>query len=169
MSDTRELIYTAIHRRPGIHFSGLVRRLDVAPGQVQYHIRRLQEAKRIASDSCFGRTHYFPPAFNTVDRRAIALLRRETTRSIVALLLEREETHPEHLVESLDIARSTVEYHLGRLEQAGLVEKRIGFRGRVTVVIADSEHLDKLMAVTASPAHHRLADRFERLVDKFVE
>ncbi|MGM0397617.1 MAG: winged helix-turn-helix transcriptional regulator, partial [Halobacteriota archaeon] len=38
MVETRTRIAEAVRTQPGIHFNGLVRSLDLATGQVQYHL-----------------------------------------------------------------------------------------------------------------------------------
>ncbi|MGA9400002.1 MAG: ArsR family transcriptional regulator, partial [Haladaptatus sp.] len=37
MTETRTRIRRCVESRPGIHFNDLVRKSDIAPGQVQYH------------------------------------------------------------------------------------------------------------------------------------
>jgi predicted transcriptional regulator len=73
MTDTRTRIADCIATRPGIHFSELVRRLDLAPGQVQYHCRRLRKSDRVVEEHLYGRTHYYDPEFDAWERAAIAL------------------------------------------------------------------------------------------------
>lgn len=165
MTETRERIYETVQRDPGIHFNELVRRLDVAPGQVQYHVRRLRRADRIIREPCHGQTHYYPEGFDAHERRAIALLRRETTRALVASILAESTVHPETLAERLDVARSTVEFHLDRLIDADLVDKRRTADRRVRVSVRDPNEIQRFLHATDPPLHHRLADRFERLVD----
>lgn len=169
MTETRERIFRTVRRDPGIHFNELVRRLDIAPGQVQYHVRRLGRADRIIREPCHGQTHYYPDGFDAHERRAIALLRRETTRALVATVLAESPIHPNTLAERLDIARSTVEFHLDRLIDAELVEKHRTVDGGVSVALTDPDETQRLLGVTAPPIHRRLADRFERLIDEIAE
>ena len=53
-TDTRERIAAHVEHNPGVHFSELVRDLDLAPGQVQYHLRRLDASgtDQIGRASC---------------------------------------------------------------------------------------------------------------------
>ena len=64
MSETRTRIRRQISRRPGIHFNELVRTLDVAPGQVQHHVRRLTSDSTIEAESFYGKMHYYPSEFD---------------------------------------------------------------------------------------------------------
>lgn len=108
MTETRERIAARVREAPGVHFRGLVRDLDLAPGQVQYHLRRLGANDRVSSATVRGRTHYFPPEADATRRRAVALLRRETARDAVALLANQGPIPPGALADELGVARSSL-------------------------------------------------------------
>ena len=167
MTDTRTQIGGAIREQPGIHFNELVRSLDLAPGQVQYHTKQLQEAGRILSEPFCGRRHYYPPNFDRWERRALALLRRETTGDIVAYLLQNGPTHPGMVAADLEIARSTLEWHLDRLVAHGIVEKRRE-NARVTLVVASPNKTVQLLQSADPTLRKRLVGRFERLIDRLL-
>ena len=169
MTSTRDRIRIAVEDDPGVHFRELVRTLDVAPGQVQYHVRRLRRADAILAQSHRGRTHYYPPTYDDWERRAIATLRRETAREIVASLLERGPADPTTVTEDVGVARSTLEWHLDALVDADIVTKRRGEGNRVTLEATRPEATAELLATVAPSLAGRLVDRFERLVDSLVE
>lgn len=169
MSEPRVRIVDAVDGAPGIHFSELVRRLDLAPGQVQYHLRKLRGERAVAEERLYGRTHYYPPSFDEWEREALALLRRETAGEIVSQLLTRGPSRPGEVADDLGIARSTLEWHLDRLTDGGLVEKHRGERNRVTLVAARPAETVALLATVEPSLSARLIDRFERLVDTMLE
>jgi len=169
VSETRERILAAIEADPGIHFRGLARSLDLAPGQVQYHVRELLGADAVVAEDHRGRTHYYLPTYAPWERRAIAVLRRETARDVVATLLERDERRPADVADSVGVARSTLEWHLDTLVEADLVEKRRDDGGRVTLVLTRPAETGELLARVAPSLAGRLVDRFERLFDALVE
>lgn len=160
---TRDRIRRAIETDPGVHFSELTRVLDLAPGQVQYHLRQLR-GEDVVVDERYGRSHCFPPDYDPWERGALALLRRETSADVVAYLLDAGEAAPAEVTEALGIARSTLEYHLDRLCEQGLVEKHHE-RGRVTLVPAAPERTADLLRKADPSMSERLTDRFTRLVD----
>ncbi len=166
-TDTRDRIAARIRTDPGIHFNALVRRLDLAPGQVQYHLRKLLD-REFVSASLYGRTHYYPAGIDDWERRALALLRRETAGDVVAALARGEYATPAEVAEELDVARSTLEYHLDRLVDAGLVEKRRDARGRVGLTLARPHDTAALLDDVDPSLPARMADRFERLVDRLL-
>ncbi|WP_121821012.1 winged helix-turn-helix transcriptional regulator [Halostella salina] len=168
MSDVRSRIADRIADDPGIHFNELVRSLDLAPGQVQHHVKRLLDTDRIVRAHLYGRTHYYPPAVDEWERRALALCRRETARDTLAALVVDGPQRPADVAEDLGIARSTLEYHLDRLVEAGLVRKERDERGRVTLVLDDPERTVHLLETVEPSVSDRLVDRFTRLVDNLL-
>ena len=169
MSDTRRRVADEVRERPGIHFNELVRALDLAPGQVQYHLGRLRSADAVAEQRLYGRTHYYPPSYDEWERRALALLARETSADVVAVLLDEGPARPSAVAERVGIARSTLEWHLDRLVEQDLVRKERGERNRVTLELARTEETARLLRRATPSLPGRLVDRFTRLVDRLLE
>lgn len=166
---TRERLLAHVHEHPGVHVSALGRQLDLAPGQVQYHLRRLRKRDAVVADERYGRTHYFPPGYDDRERRTLALARRETARGILFALLEREEATAGTLTDELGIARSTLSYHADRLVEADLVEQSKDERGRVRFSLVEREETLRLLGTIRPSLPERLVDRFTRLVDDLLE
>ncbi|MFC7136756.1 winged helix-turn-helix transcriptional regulator [Halobaculum litoreum] len=167
-SGTRERLRECVVANPGLHFNELVRRLDLAPGQAQYHLRRLASADRVVDESVSGRTHYFAPEIDPDERRRIALFRRETARDAVVELLDGPAA-PAAVAERVGVARSTLEWHLDGLVDAGVVEKRRDARGRVTLALVDPAATARSLGRIEPSVPDRLVDRFARLVDGLLE
>lgn len=165
---TRERVLSHVRNHPGVHVNALERQLDLASGQVQYHLRRLRERDAVVADERYGRTHYFPPGYSARERRTLALARRETARDLLFLLLEREEEAAGDLSEQLDIARSTLSYHADRLVEADLVEQRRGDDGRIRLSLTAPEETLRLLETIQPSLPDRLLDRFTRLVDDLL-
>jgi predicted transcriptional regulator len=165
MSETRTRIRRRIEREPGIHFRALTRALDLATGQVQYHLGRLEDVR---VERVNGRTHYYPPGYDGWERTALALLRRETARDVVAALYDAEETRPDAVADRVDVARSTLEHHLDGLVDSDIVAKhRNG--NRVTLSLVRPDATVALLRTVEPSLAERLTDRFERLVDSLLE
>jgi predicted transcriptional regulator len=167
MTETRKAIAEVVRNRPGIHFNEIVRRLDLATGQVQYHLNRLREKDTIIDQRLYGRTHFYPPVYDEWERRALALLRRDTAGDVVAYLLANGSTRPGTVVADLEIARSTLEWHLDRLVDHGLVEKRQA-GGQVSLRAADPSETVRLLRKADPALADQLVDRFMLLVDRFL-
>jgi predicted transcriptional regulator len=169
MTDTRSRIADCVRARPGVHFNDLVRRLDLAPGQVQHHLKRLLSDERLVADELYGRTHYYPPEFDAWERRVLALVRRETPRDVVACLLdEGGSAPPARVADAVGIARSTLEWHLDNLVETDVVTKSYDERGRVTLTLRHPERTAELVASVSPSLPERFADRFTRLVDDLL-
>jgi predicted transcriptional regulator len=163
----RRRIVERVRGDPGVHFNALVRGLDMAPGQVQYHLGRLL-GERLVAEDCYGRTHYYPPSFDAWERRALALLRRETSADIVGVLLESGETPATEVADRVGIARSTLSWHVERLVDAGLVAEYRDARGAVVLDLAHPERTARLLRRARPTLPGRLVDRFTRLVDSLL-
>lgn len=169
MNETRRQINRHVHANAGIHFNALVRESAFAPGQIQYHVRRLIDEGALVRETHYGRTHYYPPSYDEWERAVLALFRRETTREIVVHLIERETARPAEIASAIGIARSTFEYHLDRLVECSIVEKRYDDRSRVVLELADPERTGTLLSAVEPTVPDRLLDRFTRLVDELLE
>ena len=168
MSETRSRIERRIDADPGVHFNELVRALDLAPGQVQYHVARLLDDDRLDREELYGRTHYFPPDTDEWERGALSLCRRETARDVLAALIVAGPQRPAAVAEDLGVARSTLEWHLDHLVEQGVVRKERDERGRVTLVLARPTETARLLDAVSPSLPERMIDRFTRLVDDLL-
>ena len=166
---TRERIHSHIAVHPGVHFNEIVRDLDLATGQVQYHLRRLIRRDQVVDRPLYGKTHYYAPCFDEWEQRVLALARRETPREMLFYLLDQGATRAGNVADDLDIARSTLEWHLTRLDEQGIVQKQRQGAGNVRIAITEPDRTVALLARVTPTASDKLADRFLRFVDHAFE
>lgn len=166
VSEIRTTIRNHVRDNPGVHFNAIGRSLDIATGQAQYHLRILRREGHVKRESVCGRTHYFPPTYSRCERESIALLRRETTREIVVILMKQEAVHPADIAEDRDLARSTVEWHLSNLQEYDLLEK---LEDGSKVRLRDPQVTYRLLREIEPGFTDRLVDRFTRLADSLLE
>jgi len=164
----RERIHQYVVGHPGVHFNELARELDLATGQVQYHLKKLRRADEVVSESLYGRTHYYTPEYDDWERDAVAVLRRETARDVLLYLIEEGPSAPDPVASDLGIARSTLEWHLDHLVEQNLVEKRRDDRRHVTLALSRPAETVELLRLIEPTVPERLVDRFTRLVDSLV-
>ncbi|MFD1586388.1 winged helix-turn-helix transcriptional regulator [Halorientalis brevis] len=169
MTSSRTEVDQYVREHPGSHFRGIVDALDQATGQVQHHVSRLVRNGDLERVSLYGQTHYYPTGYDEWEKGTIALLRRETTRELVAALLAKDGRRPGALADEMGVARSTLEYHLDRLVEREVVEKRRDDRGRVTLYLERPQETALLLAEVAPTYAERFVDRFMRLVDGLLE
>lgn len=168
MTAQRDRIRRYVADHPGIHFNQLSRELGLATGQLQYHLKKLRRADDVVSESLYGRTHYYTPGYDDWERGAVAVLRRETARDVLLYLIAEGPSAPGPVAADLDIARSTLEWHLDHLIEQTLVEKRRDDRGHVTLALARPDETADLLRLVEPSIPERLVDRFTRLVDGLV-
>lgn len=164
---TRDRVAYRVRTDPGIHFNELVRTLNLAPGQVQYHTRKLTREETLVKASLYGKTHYYPPKYDAPQRRALALLRRETAADIVACLMDEGPMRPVDVADRVGIARSTLSWHVSRLVTADILEKRN--EKELMLALTDPERTAQLLKAADPSLTDRLVDRFTRLVDALLE
>lgn len=169
MTHQRDRIREAVADNPGIHFNELKRVLDLGTGQAQYHLRQLETEDYVISESLYGRTHYYTPEYGEWERGAIAVLRRETACDILVYLISNGPSTPSSVAGGLNIARSTVEWHLDHLVEQELVTKERNARNDVTLVIDHPEETAEMLQHVNPSLANRLVDRFTRLVDGLLD
>lgn len=163
MPTTRARVRRHVRDTPGVHFNRVGRELDIATGQVQYHLRRLVADGELVVERVGGRSHYFDPSFDPWERRALAFLRRETARAIILRLHADGPTRPTTLASELGLARSTVSWHLSTLADAGVVDKSED--RPMTVTLARPAETAALLDEVSPTLPDRFVDRFVRTVD----
>lgn len=168
MTHQRDRIAGHIDAHAGLHFNELVRQLDLAPGQVQYHVRKLEREEKIVGESLFGQTHYYPPEFDAWERRTLALFRRETARDVLIYLLENGPSRPSTVADALEIARSTLEWHLDNLVESEIVEKQRNDQNHVTLALCQPEETATLLGEITPSLPDSMVDRFVRLFDSLL-
>ncbi|TKX37133.1 ArsR family transcriptional regulator [Halorubrum sp. CGM5_25_10-8B] len=167
METTRSRVRQHVRETPGVHFNQVERDLDIATGQAQYHLRRLVNDEELVVERIAGRSHYFCLTFDPWERCALAFLRRETAREIVLRLHADGPRRPETLATELDLARSTVSWHVSSLSDAGIVTKSDD--RPMTIALTRPDHTAELLEVVSPSLPDRLVDRFIRTVDSLLE
>ncbi len=167
MVDTRQQIRHHVGELPGVHFNRLCRELDIATGQAQYHLYRLVREGEIVAEELGGKTHYYAPGFEPWERRTVAFLRRETTRGLIVRLHADGPAQPNELASELDLARSTISWHVSKLVAHGIVEKSDD--RPVTISLADPERTAELLEAVSPSLPSRVVDRFVRTVDQLFD
>lgn len=118
----RRRIHDAILAEPGIHFMALARAAKVGRGALDHHLRRLVAANLVTVRKAPGYKCYF--AKGKVDgsiAEAAPMLRSEGSRAVFDAVRAEPGLSGRELARRLGRSPSTVNYHLQRLQEAGLV------------------------------------------------
>ncbi len=118
----RSDIFDAIQADPGIHFQELVRRIGKGRGTMEHHVRKMVAADILVEKANKGFNCFFPKG--EVDRHVMAaapLLKGEGGRNVLGAICSSPGIVAVHVAEHLGMSTSTVNYHIKRLSEAGLV------------------------------------------------
>lgn len=119
----RRRILELLDEDPGLHLGGLAGRMAVSESTLRHHLRKLVEADLVVRWETGGYVCYFRQGSAGPDERAaLARLRSSTARTVLAALGSNQPDSQRALARSLDLAPSTVHYHVRQLGKAGLVD-----------------------------------------------
>lgn len=164
--EVRRRVYQLVLRYAGIHLRGVEQQLGISSALASYHLHELEAAGWLRSYDMEGYTRWFPgPRSRTSaptreERRLLGLLRGESVLEITLLLLERGPLAHGAIVEATGFAKSTVSYHLDKMEGAGLVVRR-----EEAVDLADRQLVEELL-LRFQPTPD-LRERFRALWEDF--
>ncbi len=159
--EARREIYETLRESPGAHFSHLQRLLGMATGTLQYHLKVLEDRNLIEVDREGRYTRYFVSLeVEQRDRQLLGLLRQETARRVMLHLLEQGLSRLTDVSDALGLAPSTVSFHLGNLEEAGVVEKPE--RGKYRLV--DAERVEDVLVAYQESFSDHAVDRMVSLL-----
>jgi predicted transcriptional regulator len=114
-----------IKTHPGTHLREIKRRLKIAMGTVQYHLTILEKEKRIVYDrkGSFKR-FYSNNVFEENQKKILNVLSQEMERDILLFLIQNPLTTQKAISEFTNISSASINWHMKRLNNAGLVDIR---------------------------------------------
>jgi len=119
----RRQIYQFILKYPGFHFSEISRKLNVPKTTLNYHLSYLEKHGFIgvkSEDRCTR--FYVTENFGDLEKKLIHILRQETPRNIVLYIGWRLSASQAELSRELELAPKTIEKHLKKLLELGIIE-----------------------------------------------
>jgi predicted transcriptional regulator len=123
----RDRILEAIETYPGIHFRALVREVDTSTALAHYHLEDLVNDDEVRSVDVGGYTRYFPEGeladLTEEERSMLNAMRQKRRLELVLALIEGGPAPHKGLHQIVGGSKGTLSYHLGRLEEAGIVTK----------------------------------------------
>jgi predicted transcriptional regulator len=160
--EIRQSIYSLISTSPGLHFREIQRRTKIATGQLSYHLNYLQKVglTKTKNDGEYLR-YYANIQINDEERKVLELIRQKSIRHILLYLLENNNCNHEYLVKNLDIAASTISWHLKKLIDSSIVNKEV--EGRKSFYSLNDPELVKKVLIKYKESF------LDILVDRFIE
>ena len=122
INENKSKILKHIVKNPGVRYRELLRLTGLANGVLSYHLKILEESRRIKVNRDENRvTRYYPKAIKTKEFHVIASIRNNTTRQIIELLLKQDRSTFKDIVKHTNKVPSTVSWHLKRLANVKII------------------------------------------------
>ena len=156
---TRKQIYTLIQHTPGICIREIQRETDFAMGQLTYHLSKLLKAGLIQEESDERFRRFYPFGIDANVRKLLFVLRHESTRNILLLLLEHHTLSNKQISTLTELSPPTISWHMQKLKETDLIHST----GHTNVyALKDAAALSNVLA------HYRESFA-DPTVDKIVE
>jgi len=167
LDPTQRRILDYITSQPGVHLRQICRELGLAMGDVQYHVHRLERDGRVNS-ARRGLYRFFYPSslFGEKQRDVLGMLSLDTPRELLLHIIERPNSGQDELARAISVSQPTVSWHLKRLVEMGIVQKRQV--GRTIAYLVASEGSSEIATFIRS-YHPTVWERWSsRLADIFI-
>jgi len=124
-NENRSKIIDLILEKPGIHFNELLRKTDLAPGNLVWHLDIL-ETYKVIKKRRVGNYVMFIPYYNKnpLSNIDLKLQKSELTLQILELIEGNPGIWNNKLTEEMEIHRKTIQYHIDKLIDLELVYKK---------------------------------------------
>ncbi len=162
---TRKDIFSYISEYPGCYLRQIKDALDLAMGQVSYHLGYLEDHGLISHQMSGNKKRYFiNDEVNYPDRKIIGLLRQKIPRTILIFMLENGSCTFSQLLENFDVSKSTLSFHLKKLRKASLLS--VGKEGKNNVYTCKDGR--KVAQVLITYRESFIDDAVERFVNTWT-
>jgi len=163
---TRRIIYKHILKNPGLHEREIARQLEVALGTLDYHLYYLKKKELVITKTDGHYTQYYVAGkIGKKDKKFLAVLRQKVPRKIVIFLLLNNFSYHRDICNHIGLAPSTTSFHLNKLVDLDLVEKKA--EGRESIfTIKEKEYISDLII---SYKKSFLDDAVNRFADTWLD
>ncbi len=139
-------------------------------GTVQYHLYTLErEGKVVSRRQGLRKRFYQSYIFGERQQQILDVLSQEKERDILLFLVENRDSTQKALVDCIGLSPGTVNWHMKRLQVAGLVEARHEGQFVRYTVIGDRGEMLRLLKVYHPRIWEKLADRLADILAEIGE
>jgi len=163
---TRRQIYNHILKHPGLHEREISRQLTIPLSTLDYNLFFLKKRGLVTnrSDERYTR-YYIAGAIGIKDKKIIAILRQNVFRKVIIFLLLHPHSFHRDICNYLELAPSTISFHLNRLANLEVVN-RIQVGRETKYHLEEVEHISDLLITYQKSFFDDAVDRF---VDAWLE
>ncbi len=146
-NDTRREIYDIVESTPGICIKDVADAADVSYSTASYHLDRLVKTDYLVKDQEGNKVLYYKNGgtFTKDERELVPILKNHECMRVFEHILENPWCYRAEAAEALGVSHTTVNWHLKRLTDAGLVDEHR--EGRNCHLYIDDQALNRVMAV----------------------
>ena len=139
-NENRSKVIDLIVDNPGIHFSELLRQTSLAPGNLNWHIEILEKYKIIKNEIIGKYVMYFPyHGKNPLSNIDLKLQKSKTTMDILQIIQTTPGLAQNQIAKQIERNHKTVKYHLDKLIEAELIEKKTQGRRKLLYPTIDNK------------------------------
>lgn len=148
-------------RSPGLHFREIQRRLHLANGALEHHLRTLLRSGSLESERDGQFVRFYPPPIRHEERVYISILRQPRLREIITFLILRPGSDYRTIAQELNLSPSTITWHLKRLQQVGVVTRgKKNDSELICFQISEPERLTKILSAYRQSFLDKAVDSF---------
>ena len=167
VKNNRDLIHRYIQNFPGSHLRKISKELSLGMGDTQHHLNILENTGFVKSRRIsIYKVYYDVSVFEERHESILAVLQQETPRSILLYLIENPGASQGEIAAHVGFSAPTVNWHMSRLMQIGLVESRKDGRFVKYVIVGDLKEITQLLKSYYPTIWNKLSNR---LVDLFLD
>ena len=156
--ETRKKIFDLISKNPGLHLSKIASLLKMRGSLVEYHLFYLEKNNVIKGTRSSGYTRYYVTGrVSHRDKKIISMLRKEVPLKVVLFLLKKDIAQHKDILENIDVAASTLSYHIKNLIDHGLISVNRYGRDKGYVL----ENREAILTIILQYKPYNLFDGFE--------
>ena len=140
-NENRNKIIDLILEEPGIHFNELLRRTDIAAGNLVWHLDILETYKVIGKKRIGKFIAYFPYyQKNPVSNIDLKLSKSKLTLEILEMIEKEPGLWSNKITKHFKVDHKTIQYHVNKLKELNLINFRKEGRKKKIYVNLDSEY-----------------------------
>ena len=167
VTNNRELIQRYIQDHPASHLRKISKDLSLGMGDTQHHLNSLERSCLVKSRRIgIYKAYYDVSVFKERDESILAVFQQDTPRSILLYLIENSGATQREIANRVGFSAPTVNFHMSRLIQLGLVARHKDGRNVKYVILGDIKEITVLLKTYYPTIWDRLSNR---LVDLFLD
>jgi DNA-binding MarR family transcriptional regulator len=142
----QQRVYRYVKDHPGVHLRKICRDLELAIGDVQYHLDRLEKSGSVKSSRRGLYRHFYPTGvFGEREGLVLSALAERTPRELLLHIVESPGCSQEDLAAALGLSAPSISWNMKRLVRLGLVQREQKGRFATYTVIGNSMEIAKFV------------------------